>query len=103
MYPEFTQKLKIYKKRKRVYLMTFFVRPIIRPPANLYKNDGGGGGGEGGSKIRVSRNGKKVSIKNRKICANKQKICISRSKNCSSKSKLCVSTERNKVLNKSTC
>ena len=25
--------------------MTFFVRPIIRPPANLYKNDGGGGGG----------------------------------------------------------
>ena len=28
--------------------MTFFVRPIIRPPANLYKNDGGGGGGEGG-------------------------------------------------------
>ena len=24
--------------------MTFFVRPIIRPPANLYKNDGGGGG-----------------------------------------------------------
>ena len=29
-------------------MMTFFVRPIIRPPANLYKNDGGGGGGEGG-------------------------------------------------------
>ena len=29
--------------------MTFFVRPIIRPPANLYKNDGGGGGaGRGG-------------------------------------------------------
>ena len=26
-------------------MMTFFVRPIIRPPANLYKNDGGGGGG----------------------------------------------------------
>ena len=25
--------------------MTFFVRPIIRPPANLYKNDGGGGAG----------------------------------------------------------
>ena len=40
-------------------MMTFFVRPIIRPPANLYKNDGGGGGGEGGgSKIRVSRNGR---------------------------------------------
>ena len=39
-------------------MMTFFVRPIIRPPANLYKNDGGGGGrGGGGSKIRVSRNG----------------------------------------------
>ena len=30
-------------------MMTFFVRPIIRPPANLYKNDGGGGGaGRGG-------------------------------------------------------
>ena len=28
--------------------MTFFVRPIIRPPANLYKNDGGGGGAERG-------------------------------------------------------
>ena len=28
--------------------MTFFVRPIIRPPANLYKNDGGGGGRGGG-------------------------------------------------------
>ena len=27
--------------------MNFFVRPIIRPPANLYKNDGGGGGGGG--------------------------------------------------------
>ena len=39
--------------------MTFFVRPIIRPPANLYKNYGGGGGRGGGgrSKIRVSRNG----------------------------------------------
>ena len=37
--------------------MNFFVRPIIRPPANLYKNDGVGGGGEGGSNIRVSRNG----------------------------------------------
>ena len=31
--------------------MTFFVRPIIRPPANLYKNDGGGGGGGGGPKF----------------------------------------------------
>ena len=41
-------------------MINFFVRPIIRPPANLYKNDGGGGGGEGGSKIRVSRNGQKV-------------------------------------------
>ena len=29
-------------------MINFFVRPIIRPPANLYKNDGGGGGGEGG-------------------------------------------------------
>ena len=38
--------------------MIFFVRPIIRPPANLYKNDGGGRGG-GGSKILVSRNGQK--------------------------------------------
>ena len=38
--------MKPYKK-KRVYFMTFFVRPIIRPPANLYKNDGGGGGGGG--------------------------------------------------------
>ena len=28
--------------------MTFFVRPIIRPPANLYKNDGGWGGRGGG-------------------------------------------------------
>ena len=28
--------------------MTFFVRPIIRPPANLCKNDGGAGGGGGG-------------------------------------------------------
>ena len=29
-------------------MMNFFVRPIIRPPANLYKNDGGGGGRGGG-------------------------------------------------------
>ena len=26
-------------------MINFFVRPIIRPPANLYKNDGGGEGG----------------------------------------------------------
>ena len=31
--------------------MTFFVRPIIRPPANLYKNDGAGGGRGGGPKF----------------------------------------------------
>ena len=43
-------------------MMTFFVRPIIRPPANLYKNDGGGGAGRGGSKIRVSRNGQNIEI-----------------------------------------
>ena len=35
-------------------MMTFFVRPIIRPPANLYKNDGGGGG-RGGGVGRLSR------------------------------------------------
>ena len=43
------------------------------------------------------------TLRSLKICANKHKIRFSRSKNCSSKLNLCVSTERNKILNKSTC